>query len=105
MLRVDLAVCLVGILLALGMNDIIQVLSMGYSLMAAGCLIPFLGGVLWRRGSSTGALAAALAGMASTLADALGLISLPYASLTCVLLSALTYWLVSLLRPDPVSDH
>ena len=105
MLRVDLAVCGAGILLALGMNDIIQVLSMGYSLMAAGCLIPFLGGVLWRRGSSAGALAAALAGMASTLADALGLISLPYASLTCVLLSALTYWLVSLLRPDSASNH
>lgn len=103
MLRVDLAVCGAGILLALGMNDIIQVLSMGYSLAAVGCLVPFLGGILWRRGSSAGALTAALTGMGAGLADAAGLLSLPYASLTCVLLSGLAYWLVSLVRPDPVT--
>lgn len=100
MLLADVAVCIIGILLALKMNDIIQVLSMGYSLMAAGCLVPFLGGVLWKGGTSKGALFAAFAGMAATLADAAGLIRLPCASITCVLLSAVVYVAASLLTPE-----
>ena len=49
MLLADMAVSCIGILLALKMNDIIRVLSMGYSLMASGCLVPFLGGVIWKK--------------------------------------------------------
>ena len=101
MLLVDAAVCGVGILLALWMNDIIQVLSMGYSLVAAGCLVPFLGGVLWRGGTSRGALAAAFAGMGACLADFFGLIHLPYASLSCILLSAAVYAGASIALKDP----
>lgn len=103
MLAVDLVVCGLGILLALKMNDIIRVLSMGYSLMAAGCLVPFLGGALWKRGSSAGALASAAAGMAACLADSLGLIHLPYASITCVLIALAAYMSVSLLAPEPTA--
>ena len=91
MLVIDAAVCVIGVLLALWMNDIIQVLSMGYSLIAAGCLAPFLGGVLWRGGSSRGALIGAFAGMGACLADFLGMIQLPYASLSCILISAAAY--------------
>lgn len=96
----DVAVCIIGILLALKMNDIIQVLSMGYSLMAAGCLVPFLGGVFWKGGTSRGALAGALAGMAASMADSLSLIRLPYASITCILLSAAVYAAVSFAVPE-----
>ena len=97
----DLAVCAAGVLIALVMDDIIQVLSAGYSLTTAGCLVPFLGGLLWKRGSTRGAVAASLTGMAACLADFFGLIPLPYASLTCLALSALVYLAVSPLTPDP----
>lgn len=103
MLAVDIVVCVLGISLALKMNDIIQVLSMGYGLMAAGCLVPFLGGALWRGGSSMGALASAVAGMAACLANSAGVIRLPYASMTCVLLATAVYVVVSLLEPEPAS--
>lgn len=101
MLLVDVVVCAVGVALALGMNDIIQILSMGYSLISAGCLVPFLGGVLWRGGTSRGALAGAFVGMGACLADSLGAIRLPYAGLTSVLLSAAAYVAGSCLFKEP----
>ena len=100
MLWGDIVVCIVGILLALEMDDIIQVMSMGYSLVAAGCLAPFMGGILWKRGSSRGALAAAVVGMSTCLISSFGLMELPYTSLSCVLLSGLTYVMGSLACPD-----
>lgn len=100
MLYADIAVCVIGILLALKMNDIIQVLSMGYSLMAAGCLVPFLGGVLWKGGTSKGALCSAFAGMGASLAGALGLIRLPFASISCIILAAAVYAAASLFTAE-----
>lgn len=96
MLAVDIAVCVIGIFMALRMNDIIQLLALGYSFLTAGCLIPFVGGLLWKRGTTRGALAGAFAGMAASAASSLGMIALPYPSISAVLLSALLYVLVSL---------
>ena len=96
----NLAVGAAGICIALTMDDIIQVLSAGYSLIIDGCLVPFLGGVLWEKGSTRGALAASAVGMAACLADFFGLIALPWASLTCVALSILAFLVVSPLTPD-----
>ena len=95
MLAADLFVFSISIYLALQMNDIISLLSMGYSLVAAGCLVPFLGGILWPRGTSKGAALASACGMLASLADSLGLIHLPYACITSVLLSAVAYILGS----------
>lgn len=95
MLALNTAICAVGVFLSLRMNDIIQILSMGSSLMVAGCMVPFLGGVLWKRGTAQGALAAACAGGVSCLLDSFGLIRLPYASISSVLISAVFYIVVS----------
>lgn len=96
MLAVDSAVFLAGVVIALRMNDIIQILSLGYSLLSAGCLVPFFGGVVWKRGTAAGALAAACTGIAATLVSSFGLVHIPYVSITSVLLSAAAYVLVSL---------
>lgn len=97
MLLADGIVCIVAVLLALQMNDIIRLLSVGYSLLAAGCLVPFLLGLLWRRGNTPGALAGACTGIGAVLANTAGLIRLPFISLTSLLLSAAAYIAVSLL--------
>ena len=99
MLIVDTAACVVAVLLALRMNDIIQLLSMGYGILAAGCLVPFLGGIWWKKGTSKGALASAVAGIAASLASSLGVIVLPYACITSILISAAVYVVVGLLDP------
>ena len=101
MLAVDGAVCLLSIFLALRMNDIIRLLSMGYSLLAAGCLIPFLGGMVWKRGNTNGALFSAAVGITATLANTAGVIQLPYICVTSIILSAIAYIAGSLLiGPD-----
>jgi len=100
MLLVDAGACLVAILLALRMNDIIQLLSMGYGILAAGCLVPFLGGVWWKRGTSKGALASAVTGIVASLASSLGVLHLPYACITSILLSAMVYVIVGLFDPE-----
>lgn len=101
MLAADAAVCLIGILLALRMNDIIRLLAMGYSLLAAGCLVPFAGGLAWKRGTTKGALCSSFVGMGASLANSMGLIHLPYASITAILLSAAAFVAGSLLLgPD-----
>ncbi|MBQ8669902.1 MAG: sodium:solute symporter family protein, partial [Oscillospiraceae bacterium] len=100
----DVFACGLAILLALRMNDIIQLLSMGYSILAAGCLVPFFGGVLWKRGTTAGALASAVVGIAATIGSTLGLIHLPYASITSVALAAVVFVGVSLVCSDPKKE-
>lgn len=96
MLTADIIICAMGVWLALRMNDIIGLLSIGYSLVAAGCLVPFFGGALWKRGTARGAMLASCVGMLASLADSLNLIDLPYACITSILLSAAAYILGSL---------
>ncbi len=95
---VNALVCVIGIFLALRMNDIIQLLALGYSLLTAGCLVPFAGGLLWKRGTAAGALAGSFVGMAASAGSSLGLFWLPYPSISAILLSALAYVLVSLFK-------
>lgn len=95
MLRVNAVVCIVGIFLALHMNDIIQLLALGYSLLTAGCLVPFVGGVLWKKGTTKGALSSSYVGMVTSGACHLDLFQLPYPDVSAILLSALTYVIVS----------
>ena len=105
MMAANLVICTVGVLLALRMNDIIQLLAMGYSLLTAGCLVPFMGGRLWKKGTAKGALSAAFVGMGACLTSNLGLIYLPYSSVTSVLLSLAAFIVGSLLtqpKKEPV---
>lgn len=102
MMASNLVICTVGVLLALRMNDIIKLLAMGYSLLTAGCLVPFFGGRFWKRGTAKGALAAAFVGMGACLASNLGLVYLPYSSITAVLLSLVAFVIGSLLSKPAV---
>ncbi|MER8042832.1 sodium:solute symporter [Streptomyces sp. NPDC094032] len=51
-----MGVAVIGIAIAL--NDVVQALTVAYNLLVAGLLVPILGGLLWRRGTVQGALAA-----------------------------------------------
>ncbi|WP_329278984.1 sodium:solute symporter [Streptomyces sp. NBC_00691] len=46
------------ILIAIALNDVVQALTVAYNLLVGGLLVPILGGLLWRRGTVQGALAA-----------------------------------------------
>ncbi|MGB8942650.1 sodium:solute symporter [Streptomyces sp. NBC_01283] len=48
--------------IAIALNDVVQALTVAYNLLVAGLLVPILGGLLWKRGTAEGALAAIVAG-------------------------------------------
>ncbi|CAM5286777.1 Sodium:solute symporter OS=Streptomyces alboniger OX=132473 GN=CP975_12435 PE=3 SV=1 [Streptomyces alboniger] len=50
------------ILIAIALNDVVEALTVAYNLLVGGLLVPILGGLLWRRGTAPGALAAVVAG-------------------------------------------
>ncbi|NBE54279.1 sodium:solute symporter [Streptomyces boluensis] len=50
------------IVVAIALNDVVQALTVAYNLLVGGLLVPILGGLLWRRGTSQGALASVVAG-------------------------------------------
>ncbi|WP_409237400.1 sodium:solute symporter [Streptomyces sp. PA5.6] len=50
------------IVIAIALNDVVEALTVAYNLLVGGLLVPILGGLLWRRGTAAGALAAVVAG-------------------------------------------
>ncbi|APY88245.1 sodium:solute symporter [Streptomyces alfalfae] len=57
-----LAMGVAVILIAIALNDVVEALTVAYNLLVGGLLVPILGGLLWRRGTAAGALAAVVAG-------------------------------------------
>ncbi|GAA2526027.1 MULTISPECIES: sodium:solute symporter [Streptomyces] len=47
---------------AIALNDVVQALTVAYNLLVGGLLVPILGGLLWKRGTAQGALAAVAVG-------------------------------------------
>ncbi|GGO55240.1 sodium:solute symporter [Streptomyces lasiicapitis] len=55
------------ICVAIALNDVVQALTVAYNLLVGGLLVPILGGLLWRRGTGAGALAAVVTGGGSVI--------------------------------------
>lgn len=67
-IRLYLLVLGVGaIVLACSLDDILAALTLAYDILVAGLLIPIVGGILWSRGTITGALAGMIMGTTTTL--------------------------------------
>ncbi len=50
------------IVAAIAVNDVVEALTVAYNLLVGGLLVPILGGLLWKRGTVQGALAAVAVG-------------------------------------------
>ncbi|MFE0423844.1 sodium:solute symporter [Streptomyces sp. NPDC058953] len=62
-----LAMGIAVIIIAIALNDVVEALTVAYNLLVGGLLVPILGGLLWKRGTVQGALAAiAVGGLAVT---------------------------------------
>ncbi|MFE9908052.1 sodium:solute symporter [Streptomyces clavifer] len=48
--------------IAIALNNVVEALTVAYNLLVGGLLVPILGGLLWRRGTAAGALAAVSVG-------------------------------------------
>ncbi|MEU6660874.1 sodium:solute symporter [Streptomyces sp. NPDC046821] len=50
------------ICIAIALNNVVEALTVAYNLLVGGLLVPILGGLLWKRGTVAGALAAIIVG-------------------------------------------
>ena len=87
-------------ILALTSSSILGLLNSVYAFLAASCFVPFVGGVLWKRGNAMGAAAASLVGVVVVVLGMVG-ISLPGSSfipgaILPIIPSAIAYIIVSL---------
>ncbi|MGW2559009.1 sodium:solute symporter [Streptomyces sp. NPDC001514] len=57
-----LAMGVAVIVIAIGLNNVIEALTVAYNLLVGGLLVPILGGLLWKRGTVHGALSAVVVG-------------------------------------------
>ena len=92
-----------ALILSFTSNDIISVLSSGYTIWVAGGMIPFMAGRLWKGTTSYGALASMIVGSLFAWADLLGITNFP-SSLVCLIPAAITVVVVSLLTKDKAAS-
>ncbi|MET9135467.1 sodium:solute symporter [Streptomyces parvulus] len=57
-----LAMGVLVVVIAIALNDVVEALTVAYNLLVGGLLVPILGGLLWKRGTAQGALAAVAVG-------------------------------------------
>lgn len=56
------------VIIACVLQDVVAALTGAYDILVGGLLVPILGGLLWRRGTNVGAVAAMAVGTVATLA-------------------------------------
>lgn len=91
--------------LALVSSSILGLLNSVYAFLAAACFVPFVGGVLWKRGNATGAAAASIVGVITVVVTNLG-VTLPGSgvipgAILPIIPSAIAYVIVSLCTKAP----
>ncbi|WP_181766106.1 sodium:solute symporter [Streptomyces albidus (ex Kaewkla and Franco 2022)] len=50
------------VVISIALNDVVEALTVAYNLLVGGLLVPILGGLVWKRGTAAGALAAVAVG-------------------------------------------
>ena len=58
---------IVMIVIACLLQDVVAALTVAYDILVGGLLVPILGGLIWRRGTNVGAIAAMAVGTVATL--------------------------------------
>lgn len=91
-----IALCVIAVFGAFVSNDIISMLSTGYTMFAAGGLVPYVFARCWKKGTSAAAVASMIVGMAVALANSLKIISL-VSGLLCVIPASIVYVIVTLI--------
>lgn len=100
-LAVNIGFMFTSTALALSASSILGLLNSVYSFLAAACFVPFVGGVMWKKGTAGGAVSASVAGIAAVLISWIPGVVFPFGniipgSIFPVIPSAAAYIIVSL---------
>ena len=96
---VALAALLSALVLALTVDNMLSLFSSCYAFLAAACFVPFVGGALWKGGTTKGAVSSSVVGMLTVVAIWCGL-KVPMAGVFPILPAAVTYVAVSLFTKE-----
>ena len=96
--------------LALSSSSILGLLNNVYSFLAAACFVPFVGGIVWKRGDAKSAVAASVVGVLTVLISWIPGVVFPLgniipASLFPIIPSAIAFFLVSLLPSSAAAER
>lgn len=84
------------ILIALFADSIIDLLCATYVFIGAACLIPFLGGIIWKKATAAGAVVSSIVGVMFCVLDMIGVFHPTYESIFPLIPAAAAYIVVSL---------
>ena len=92
----NIIVACFALVISLSFTSIVGLLSSTYTFLASSCLVPFLGGLLWKKGTAKGSVCSSVVGMIIVILNMLGILPLPYASVFPILPAFIVYVAVSL---------
>lgn len=103
-LAVNVVVSVAAVVCAAMFENVIDLLSAGYTIMLSGTLVPLIGGLVWKRGTTIGAAASAAIGMITALLSLFGVITVPFSSIFPVVPGIIAYVVVSLCTKHAPSE-
>ncbi|RDG36740.1 sodium:solute symporter [Streptomyces corynorhini] len=92
------------VVIAIALNNVVEALTVAYNLLVGGLLVPILGGLLWKRGTVYGALAAVLVGGGAVIGLMAGYGILANEPISYGLLSSLVAYLIGSLVTKPTDE-
>ena len=93
---VSIATAAIALIIALKADNIIGMLCTFTGFVGAGCFVPFVGGLFWKKGTTKGAISASLVGMIVIILHWMGVIVLPLNEVGGAVCSLVAYIIVSL---------
>lgn len=96
-LGLNVIVITLGILLAISSSSIIGLMANTYIFLCAACLVPFLGGWLWKKATTAGAVSSSIVGVIFALLQFANIYTLPYSAITIFVPSLIAFVIVSLM--------
>ena len=93
---VSIVIVVIALIIALVATNIIDMLCSVTAFVGAGCFVPFVGGLYWKKGTAKGAIAASVVGMIAMILHWLGIVTLPLNEVGGAVCSLVAYIIVSL---------
>ena len=94
---INIAVAAIGLVVALAATNIVDTLCSTTAFIGAGCFIPFVGALFWKKGTAKGAIAASAVGMIAMILHWTGIVTLPLDEVGGALCSLVAFIIVSML--------
>ena len=99
-LLVSVVVCILSLLLSFQFTNIIDLLSSTYLFLSACCLVPFVGGLFWKKGTARGAVVSSVVGLVLVVLSLTNILVLPLLDLTPIAVAVVVYVVVSRLDKE-----